>query len=266
MRILSRAAQILILLLLLATLPVLAQDDSGDTDLAAQSQNPLGTMISLPFQNNTSFGVGPNDAVTNSFNIQPIYPVTVGSINLINRFILPIKYGDFEGMGSESGLGDLSYTVWASPVKVGKIIWGIGPSFVFPTASKDQLGSGKFSAGIGIVIFTIRGNLNLGFLVQNTWSVAGDEDRDDVNLFFSQYFINYNFPSFYVSSGPIITSNWEAESGQQWTVPFGGGIGKLVRFGSLPVDLQTQVFYNVVKPDNAGDWGLRLQFKMLFPK
>ena len=66
---------------------------------------------------------------------------------------------------------------------------------------------------------------------------------------------------------PVLgTANWEAESGQQWTVPFGGGVGKLVRVGKTPVDLQAQVFYNVVKPDFAGDWSLRLQFKMLFPK
>ena len=70
----------------------------------------------------------------------------------------------------------------------------------------------------------------------------------------------------YFTSAPIITANWEAESGQQWTVPFGGGVGKLVRIGKTPVDLQAQVFYNVIKPDFAGDWSTRLQFKLLFPK
>ena len=106
----------------------------------------------------------------------------------------------------------------------------------------------------------------MGALAQNVWSFAGDEARADVNFFFSQYFINYNFPTFYVSSAPIITANWEAASGQRWTVPFGGGVGKLFHIGKRPVDAQVQAFYNVVKPDDAADWSLRLQFKLLFPK
>ena len=99
------------------------------------------------------------------------------------------------------------------------------------------------------------------------WSFAGDDARNDVNLFFSQYFVNYNLgDGLYLSSAPIITANWEAPSGQQWTVPFGGGGGAVFRLGSMPVDGQVQAFVNAIKPDTAGNWSLRLQFKMLFPK
>ncbi len=239
-----------------------------DVDLAKQSQNPVANLISLPFQNNTSFGVGQEDAVTNDFNIQPIYPFTIGKWNVINRFILPVKYqGELvAGVGSEFGLGDLSYTVFFSPAKAAEVTWGIGPSFLFPTATDDRLGSGKWSAGVGAVVLTIQGSWVIGALAQNVWSFAGDEARADVNFFFSQYFINYNFPTFYVSSAPIITANWEAASGQKWTVPFGGGVGKVFRIGKRPVDAQVQAFYNAVKPDDAADWSLRLQFKLLFPK
>jgi len=82
-----------------------------------------------------------------------------------------------------------------------------------------------------------------------------------------QYFINYNFESgWYISSTPTITANWEADSDDRWTVPFGGGIGKLVRFGKLPVDIKAQAFWYAEKPDGAADWTLQLQFKLLFPK
>lgn len=145
--------------------------------------------------------------------------------------------------------------------------WGAGPALVLPTATEDRLGSGKFSLGPGAVIFAVVGKWTLGGLAQNTWSVAGDEDRGDVNFFFSQYFVNYNFGGgWYFSSAPIITANWEADSGEKWTVPFGGGFGRLVRLGTMPVDLQGQVFYYAKKPENGPDWGFRLQFKMLFPK
>ncbi|MGA8279799.1 MAG: hypothetical protein WB853_02795 [Desulfobacterales bacterium] len=46
----------------------------------------------------------------------------------------------------------------------------------------------------------------------------------------------------------------------------GGGVGKIVHFGRLPVNLQLQAYYNVATPDNGADWQLRFQFQFLFPK
>ena len=109
----------------------------------------------------------------------------------------------------------------------------------------------------------------IGGLINNLWSFAGDSDREDVNLLTIQPFVNYNFPAgWYVSTSPIVTANWEADSEDTWTVPIGGGGGRLMRFGKLPVNLQAQAFYNVVKPDEAptADWTLRLQVQFLFPK
>ena len=70
------------------------------------------------------------------------------------------------------------------------------------------------------------------------WSFAGSGDND-VNLFTWQYFINYNLPKgWYLTSAPIITANWEAGSGDQWTIPFGGGFGKIFRIGKMPMNGQ----------------------------
>ena len=110
------------------------------SDLAKASQNPVGNLVSLPFQNNTSFGIGPNDAISNVLNIQPVYPVGLGKKwNLINRGIVPVIYREEVlpalEMGDAFGLGDISYTGFISPAKPGKLIWGVGPSFLLPTAT-----------------------------------------------------------------------------------------------------------------------------------
>ncbi len=243
-------------------------EEERNSELAKKSQNPLASIISLPFQNNTEFNVGPTNGTSNTFNIQPVYPVSLKKFNIINRAILPVEYESdlAPSGGSVFGLGDLSYTAWASPTKASKVVWGVGPSFVFPTATDARLGSGKWSAGVGAVVLATPGKWVLGGLAQNVWSFAGDADRSDVNFLLAQYFINYNFPGFYLTSAPIIIANWEAASGQQWTVPFGGGAGKIVRWGSTPLDVQFQVFYNVIAPDSRGDWGLRLMAKALFVK
>jgi len=252
--------------------PALAQETDQEDDvrdLAKKSQNPIANIISLPLQNNTSFGVGPNEATNNTLNIQPVLPVTIGKFNLINRFILPAQWqGEVvDGIGSQSGLGDLTYEGFFSPAKASKVTWGLGPALIIPTATDDRLGSGKWSAGPAFVVLTSPGSWVIGAIVQNTWSFAGDDDRSNVNFFFSQYFVNYNIKNgWYLSSAPIITANWEAESGDQWTVPLGGGAGKLHHIGKLPVDFQVQAFYNVVKPEFGADWSLRVQAKALFLK
>jgi hypothetical protein len=53
------------------------------------------------------------------------------------------------------------------------------------------------------------------------------------------------------TSAPILAVDWKADSGQQWTVPLGGGVGKIFHFGKLPVNTQISAYYNVVKPDFA---------------
>ena len=154
-----------------------------------------------------------------------------------------------------------------SPAKAGKILWGAGAVLSFPTASDRVLGTGKWGIGPSLVVLTIQGPWVVGGLANNLWSYAGDDDRNDVNQFLFQYFINYNLPQgWYLSSAPIITANWEADNGDKWTVPFGGGVGKIFRIGKQPMNAQVQAFYNVEKPDNGADWTLRLQLQFLFPK
>jgi len=70
----------------------------------------------------------------------------------------------------------------------------------------------------------------------------------------------------YLTSAPIATVDWNADSGQQWTVPLGGGVGKIFHLGRLPVNTQLSAYYNVVHPDNGASWQLRAQVQFMFPK
>ncbi len=107
----------------------------------------------------------------------------------------------------------------------------------------------------------------LGVLANNVWSVAGSGSRPDVNQFLMQYFINYNLQKgWFVAMSPIITANWKACSGNVWTVPFGGGIGRVTKFGAQPVSLLAQFYGNAVHPANAPAWTMRLQISFLFPR
>ncbi|MEM7024823.1 MAG: neuromedin U [Pseudomonadota bacterium] len=257
------------MLLLLVPAPADAQD--GETrDLAKTSQNPIGDVISLPLENNLDFGVGPEDALVYVMNAKPVYPLHLSDqVTLINRTTVPLIYqGErFEDEGSKFGLGDITYQAFFTPRQPGPVIWGVGPAIVLPSATDDRLGSEKWSAGPAFVALAKPGPWLFGTLVQNTWSFAGKSNRDSVNRFSLQYLVNYNFDSgWYLTSTPTIAADWEARRSDRWTVPFGGGVGKLVKIGGVPIDIKAQTFWNAEKPDGAATWAAQLQFKLLFPK
>ncbi len=261
-----------------ATALVLASTSSGAdqsaSDLARAVQNPVADLISLPFQNNTNYGLGPDDDTQNVLNIQPVWPISLNAdTNIITRTIVPIISQPklFPGGQSEDGLGDVQFTAFYSPKKptADGLIWGAGPVIVMDTASDRVLGSGKWSAGPSVVLLKMQGSWVIGALFQNVWDFAGDNDRTSVNQFLMQPFVNYNFqhsPGRYLSFSPIITANWEASNSDTWTVPLGAQIGQIVRFGKQPINFSAGAYYNVEKPKFGADWTLRLQMTFLFPK
>ena len=265
----SKTIAITLLTLTLAFANVSHGQEKSDEDLAKATQNPLASMISLPFQNNTNFGIGPDDDTQNILNIQPVLPFSLGeNWNLVTRTIVPVvsQPGFAPGESRTNGLGDVTLTGWMSPKTSGKWIWGVGGALVMPTASDDALGNDKWSVGPSVVVLTMPGKWVIGSLVSNVWSVGGSGEQD-VNFFTWQYFVNYNMDNgWYLTSAPIITANWEENSDNTWTVPFGGGVGKIFRIGKQPLNAQVSAYYNVKKPEFGADWQLRLQLQMLFPK
>jgi len=246
-----------------------ASSSDTESELAKKTQNPVADLISVPFQNNFNFDTGPNDKTVWVLNVQPVIPVHLTeSWNLITRVIMPIinQPSLAPGVDDAFGLGDINPTFFLSPANAGKFIWGIGPTFTFPTASNRLLGSGKYSAGPSAVALLMDGPWVVGALANNQWSFAG-WSHTDVNMALLQPFLNYNFKhGWYLTSAPIMTANWT--TGDKWTIPAGGGGGKLWRVGKvgLPVNTQLQGFYNAIRPQNTADWQLRFQVQLLFPK
>jgi hypothetical protein len=245
-------------------------DESQAAALQKAVQNPVASLISVPLQNNTNFGIGPYDRTQDVLNIQPVIPVSLTkNWNLITRIIQPIVWQPYPNQttGGEYGLGDMNPSFFLSPAKPGKLIWGVGPALVIPTATNDILGQGKLSLGPSIVLLTQPPHWTLGVLVNNVWSVAGSGSRPSVNQMLLQYFINYNLKhGWYTTIQPIITANWQASNSNVWTVPFGGGIGRIMKLGFQPVNLQAQFYGNAVYPKGTSPWSMRLQIAFLFPK
>jgi hypothetical protein len=243
---------------------------SAQESLQKAVQNPVANLISVPLQNNSAFDLGPYNRTQDVLNIQPVIPFNVSeNWMVIARIIQPIVWQPYANQptGGEYGLGDMVPTFFLSPRNPGKLIWGLGPAFVIPTATNTILGQGKFSIGPSAVVLAQPGPWTFGALVNNVWSVAGSGSRPSVNQMLMQYFITYQLKKgWFISSSPILTANWRASSGNVWTVPFGAGVGRVMKFGFQPVMLQAQFFGNAVYPRGGSPWSMRLQINFLFPK
>lgn len=274
------------LLALIAGASLVAQNPKApgsDTEaLAKATQNPVASLISVPFQNNTNFAIGAYDRTQNILNIQPVIPARLSQHwMLISRIIQPIVWQPYSTAttGGEFGFGDMNPTFFLSPASPGKLIWGVGPAWVLPTATNNLLGQGKVSVGPSVVALLQPGHWTLGVLTNNVWSFAGSGSRPAVNQFLLQYFITYNLKKGWsVSSSPILTANWhnkatgdaangnDTTSGGRWTIPFGGGVGRITRLGFQPVNIQANFYGNAVHPSGGSSWGMRLQIALLYPK
>ena len=242
------------------------------------SQNPVGNITVVPFQNNFNYGVGPYARFQYNLNVQPVIPVMLTPTwNLIARTIVPIvNQPSFappavcaspSGCGSTFGIGDTQEQLFFAPrTKPGQLIWGAGPIFQLPTGTpQDVLGTGKWGAGLDAVALVMPGKFVMGALVTQLWSVAGQNSKPDYSAFLVQPFVNYNLPEGWaLSVAPSITANWRATQ-HRWAVPLGGGVSKTFKAGDQLMQLSVAYYSYVARPLSVPQTQLRVQWALLWP-
>jgi hypothetical protein len=117
-------------------------------ELAKELSNPIASLISVPFQNNTDLGIGQYKGAKNTLNFQPVIPIRLApSLNLITRLVLPFitQYNVTKEGSYQSGLSDAVASAFFSPAaSKNGLTWGVGPVFLIPTATDSTLGTKKF--------------------------------------------------------------------------------------------------------------------------
>jgi hypothetical protein len=261
-------------LALASAVPVAAQEQAppaASVDAAAlgkEQQNPISSMATIPWQMNFNSGGGLGDGTFFLLNLQPVMPFKLNkSWNMIVRTIVPIVSVPGTETTTYSGIGDIQEQVYLTPSKGGKVVWGFGPVVSMPTATAAPLHTGSWAAGPTFVALTMPGPWVMGAVVNNVWTFSDSGSSTKVNQFLLQPFINFNFgKGWALSTVPVITANWDAESGQKWTVPVGGGISRTIVFSGRPMTLSMHYYHNVVHPDAAAGDQVRFMVVMLFPK
>ncbi len=274
-------------------------------ELSKKMDNPLGSLWILWIQNDTitikGFPLKKTQTINNTL-LQPILPVQLTKDWIwMNRPVfsfmsVPTPKLDKSGQGAfpdqfagggssfddirnnvstdrKFEFGDMIYLGMLAPSELtdvgrGKLLWGLGPTFIFPTATNDNLGSEKWSIGPAGLLMYMDTTVKAGFLAQQWFSYAGKDDRPDVSKANIQPIFYYSLPHLWqIGFSPNITVNWEGSSGNRWTVPVGGGVNKTVLlFGKLPVRIELNAYYAALRPDDVGQrWDFRVMVIPVIP-
>ncbi|KFF19424.1 hypothetical protein [Flavobacterium hydatis] len=259
-------------LIIVATLlihcTIIAQEEkpgASAQELADKLANPVASLISVPLQNNLSYGIGPFNGSKYTINVQPVIPFKLSDdLNLITRYIVPIvDQRDITGENTHQfGLSDATVTAFLAP-KSEKLIYGFGPAFLVPIATDKLLGTEKFGIGPSVLIMHQGKGLSVGFIANQIWSVAGNKDRGDFNQFYTQIFLSHSYKSgASLGVNAEITQNWEANT---TNISLNPSIGAVTKLGSQVVQFAVMPLIPIDGPSSSRpDWGLRAVVALVF--
>ncbi len=268
----------LILLILGLIGPSSAQTSDEDESLDRVNKelsNPISSIWALQFQQNTYWLTNPDRNAVN-LQFQPVLPLALtDNWNLITRPVFQVfnssPYQNQSGnLHRVTGFGDTIFAslLSPSPKLAGPWLLGLGPSFIFPTASNSRLGQNKWQIGPAGVFGYLGDKWIAGVFPQQWLSVGGPgpQTTSQMNI---QYFFNY-FPGhgWGIGTSPNMLVNWYAyKSGDTITFPIGLAVSKVIKIGILPVKFQVQGQYMPVHPDDFGQkWNLQFAVTPVIPK
>ncbi len=239
-------------------------------DIAKKLANPIAAMISLPIQANYQQNLGLDDQGEKWLvNIQPVIPMELNDEwNLITRTIIPLVSQEdlFDGVNSQSGIGDIVASAWASP-KIPTLegwIWGVGAAALIPTGS--DVSAHKWGIGPTVIALKQDGPWTYGGLANHIWSTGGsDSVVTDVSSTFMQPFLAYVTPqAISISLNTESTYDWENE---QWAIPLNLQVTKVTKIGNQIISYGAGATYWAESADSGPEgWGARVIVTFIFPR
>ena len=271
--------QTLVMLTIIATPGMAeAQDADAAAEMARKLQNPLANIKALMTDNAIGFDTGTTDGTSFAFQFQPVYAVDMPDkgFTFIPRGVIPVlglepgtkipTVGEpTQGDSRAWGLGDSIFQAFFAPYVETEWKWGLGPQVSIPTATDSALEGPGWGLGIaGVVTGAITPDISFAGILGNHWGNSGN-----FNTMTIQPMVFYNFPNnpgAVLGYNATISADWEASSGNRWTVPLGLTYGKTFDTGGgNGLDLSIGPYWNVVRPDGAASWTLRFGITWIAP-
>ncbi|MCK5351793.1 hypothetical protein KAJ77_04410 [bacterium] len=248
---------VLALLLVLFTTPAFAGSDE------AQANNPLANFTAFNIQNYYVPNLSElDDQNANTFWLRYAQPFG----RWLFRGSLPVSRVPTGPGTTTSGVGDLN-AFFAYLFDTGNPARsaGLGPQVTFPTASKDETGTGKYQGGFAAVYFDSTSSFfQWGGLLTWQTDFAGDDDRADTNIAALQPFYFFQMgKGTYFRGAPIWVFDLETDN---YHIPIGLGVGKVVPHGNTVFNFFIEPQVTIAdsgsgQPELQIFTGLNMQFK-----
>jgi hypothetical protein len=216
-----------------------------------------------------------------TYTFQPVLPFPVGDKghNIIVRpaFTLSFNQPIFDASQSQfteldTEFNDITFdTVYAGNTMKSPghgYLWGVGVAGTLPTASNSALGGEQWRLGPELFGGILRDWGVAGALVSNQWNIGGGDggpgsNDEPFSTTVVQYFYGIGLGNAWqILSGPVITYDWKADSGERLALPLGTGIAKTLKIGDTTWRFQLEIQYYVKQPDSFGtEWLLSFDFR-----
>ena len=242
-----------------------AQEGDFLHDLAKQRANPLSGIRQITLSEQPNVGLPNDERVQNLAQLTVTWPIPLGpQWNVVTYSIFSsVSQADTEGR--VGGLGDTMVTAVVTPTETGALFWGLGSVVQIPTATDSALGSNRWAAGPALALFVQPGPWTAGVLVENVWSTR-EAGAQNVDAFSVLYNVTWNGPhGWFLESNTTLTSDWTSDPRARWTVPVGGGFGKVFTVGRWSLSASAELFYNAIRPADAARWSPSVSLQLLFP-
>lgn len=236
-----------------------------DGNAAAQANNPLANTTALNFQNIYTGELTGTNADTNQFNLRYAKPFSAFGGDWLMRASVPLNsFPDATGSHT-TGLGDINvFAAYLFDIGNPAISFGFGPQVTAPTATRSMLGSEKWSLGFANVLFNATSKkFQWGYLLTWQTSIAGDDDRNDVNIGAFQPFVFYQLKQgWYLRSSGVWTYNFENDN---YAIPIGLGLGRVIPLKKATLNAFVEPQYSIAtRGDGQPEWsifaGLNFQY------
>lgn len=259
---------------------VLVEAEAMLHDIGRQINNPISPLWQVTLDNSLTRldGGGLDDDFAYTAALEPFMPMRLDKLGLGDfawsrdfRLITQLTVPFFEtvplapapdGDDRTSGFGDIQLASALAPSVASGWLWGIGPTFIFPSASDDDLGQGKWQAGPVVIGGYLGREWTAYAVAQQWWSFAGDGDRPRSSQLCLEYVLLRNLPhGWLVGMQPSIEVDWTESRGDKLLLPVGLGVGKTVQISGLPVQFWVEADYYAVRPDDISSprWGIDIQ-------
>jgi len=256
-----------------ATQPSGGQDQSAAA-LAQEASNPFASSWALQLlqNNNWTEMSRDDDRVQSNLQFQPLLNLRLTEkqgliIRPVVTMVNSVPHLDQSGRNARTaGFGDtvLAFAL-PRPLFGGRLMVGAGPTFIFPTASKDLLSQDTWQVGpdAGAVLLG-KHFITYGFVQQ--WFKIGGRGRD-TNQMGGTFNFTYLFENGWtIGTQPTLAVDWKARGGERGTFGIGPQVGKMCKCGGLPTLFQLQVQQYPIRPSVAGStWNIQLQATPTIP-